>query len=80
MSKIIKIMCLLAFVSTSNLAYAVSIATNSDITFSFTEAVRLIDNTALDDTNVDSVITLKNNDADGANLSVTKDVSQSLMS
>ena len=48
MSKIIKIMCFLAFVSTSNLAYAVSIATNSDITFSFTEAVRLIDNTALD--------------------------------
>ena len=71
MSKIIKIMCFLAFVSTSNLAYAVSIATNSDITFSFTEAVRLIDNTALDDTNVDSVITLKNNDADGANLSFT---------
>ena len=64
-------MCFLAFVSTSNLAYAVSIATNSDITFSFTEAVRLIDNTALDDTNVDSVITLKNNDADGANLSFT---------
>lgn len=71
MSKIIKIMCFLAFVSTSNLAYAVSIATNSDITFSFTEAVRLIDNTALDDTNVDSVITLKNNDADGTNLSFT---------
>jgi len=45
MSKMIKIICFLAFVSTSNLAYAVNIATNSDITFSFTEAVRLIDNT-----------------------------------
>ena len=74
MSKIIKIICFLAFVSTSNLAYAVNIATNSDITFSFTEAVRLIDNTILTNENVGSLITLKNTDASGTNLSFTATV------
>jgi hypothetical protein len=74
MSKIIKIICFLAFASTSNLAYAVNIATNSDITFSFTEAVRLIDNTILTNENVGSLITLKNTDASGTNLSFTATV------
>ena len=74
MSKIIKIICFLAFVSTSNLAYAVNIATNSDITFSFTEAVRLIDNTILTNENVGSLITLQNTDASGTNLSFTATV------
>ena len=74
MSKMIKIICFLAFVSTSNLAYAVNIATNSDITFSFTEAVRLIDNTILTNENVGSLITLKNTDASGTNLSFTATV------
>ena len=74
MSKIIKIIYFLAFVSTSNLAYAVNIATNSDITFSFTEAVRLIDNTILTNENVGSLITLKNTDASGTNLSFTATV------
>ncbi|MDC3262886.1 autotransporter domain-containing protein [Pelagibacterales bacterium] len=70
----IKIICFLAFASTSNLAYAVNIATNSDITFSFTEAVRLIDNTILTNENVGSLITLKNTDASGTNLSFTATV------
>ena len=74
MSKIIKIIFFLAFASTSNLAYAVNIATNSDITFSFTEAVRLIDNTILTNENVGSLITLKNTDASGTNLSFTATV------
>ena len=74
MSKMIKIICFLAFVSTSNLAYAANIATNSDITFSFTEAVRLIDNTILTNENVGSLITLKNTDASGTNLSFTATV------
>ena len=74
MFKMIKIICFLAFVSTSNLAYAVNIATNSDITFSFTEAVRLIDNTILTNENVGSLITLKNTDASGTNLSFTATV------
>ena len=74
MSKMIKIICFLAFASTSNLAYAVNIATNSDITFSFTEAVRLIDNTILTNENVGSLITLKNTDASGTNLSFTATV------
>lgn len=74
MSKMIKIICFLAFASTSNLAYAVNIATNSDITFSFSEAVRLIDNTILTNENVGSLITLKNTDASGTNLSFTATV------
>ena len=74
MFKMIKIICFLAFASTSNLAYAVNIATNSDITFSFTEAVRLIDNTILTNENVGSLITLKNTDASGTNLSFTATV------
>jgi len=45
-----------------------SIATNSDITFTFSEAVRNLDNSALTDSNVGSLITLKDTDANGTDL------------
>jgi len=45
-----------------------SIATNSDITFTFSEAVRNLDNSALTDSNVGSLITLKDTDANGTNI------------
>ena len=45
-----------------------SIATNSDITFTFSEAVRNLDDSALTDSNVGSLITLKDTDANGSDL------------
>ena len=48
-----------------------SIATNSDITFTFTEAVRNLDDSALTNSNVGSLITLKDTDANGTDLSFT---------
>lgn len=47
---------------------ATGVAVGSDITLTFSEAVRLIDDTALSDTNVDALITLKNTDANGADI------------
>ncbi|SVD23945.1 uncharacterized protein METZ01_LOCUS376799, partial [marine metagenome] len=43
-----------------------SIATDSNITFTFSEAVRNLDNSALTDSNVGSLITLKDTDANGS--------------
>ena len=45
-----------------------SIATNSDITFTFSEAVRNLDDTALTNSNVGSLMTLKDTDANGADI------------
>jgi hypothetical protein len=41
------------------------VAEDTDITLSFDEEIRLIDNSALNNTNVDSLITLKENDVNG---------------
>ena len=68
MSKMIKIICFLAFVSTSNLAYAVNIATNSDITISFTEVIRNLNDSPITDANIDSLITLKQSNSSGADI------------
>ena len=48
-----------------------SIATNSDITFTFSEAVRNLDDSEITDSNVGSLITLKDTDANGTDLSFT---------
>ena len=48
-----------------------SIATNSDITFTFSEAVRNLDDSEITNSNVGSLITLKDTDASGADLSFT---------
>jgi len=45
-----------------------SIATDSNITFTFSEAVRNLDNSALTDSNVGSLITLKDTDANGSDI------------
>ena len=45
-----------------------SIATNSDITFTFSEPVRNLDNSALTNANVGSLITLKDTDDTGFNI------------
>ncbi|MDC1450611.1 Ig-like domain-containing protein [Candidatus Thioglobus sp.] len=52
--------------SPANGATAVAVA--SDITLTFNEAVRLINNSALDDSNVDALITLKENNSSGADI------------
>ncbi|MDC1290472.1 Ig-like domain-containing protein, partial [Candidatus Thioglobus sp.] len=52
--------------SPANSATAVAVA--SDITLTFNEAVRLINNSALDDSNVDALITLKEDNASGADI------------
>ena len=52
--------------SPANSATAVAVA--SDITLTFNEAVRLTNNSALDDSNVDALITLKENNASGADI------------
>jgi methionine-rich copper-binding protein CopC len=52
--------------SPANSATAVAVA--SDITLTFNEAVRLINNSALDDSNVDALITLKENNSSGADI------------
>lgn len=44
------------------------VAANSNIEITASEAIRLHDNTALDDNNVDALITVKNTDANGANI------------
>ena len=54
-----------------------SIATNSDITFTFTEAVRNLDDSALTNSNVGSLITLKDTDANGTDLSFTATINSS---
>ena len=41
------------------------VAEDTDITLSFDEEIRLIDNSAINNTNVDSLITLKENDVNG---------------
>ena len=48
---------------------ATGVAVDSNITLTFSEAVRLIDDTALSDTNVDALITLKDTDNNGAAIS-----------
>ena len=45
-----------------------SVAINSNITITFSEAVRKIDNTMLTDSNIDNLITLKLNNASGSNI------------
>ena len=45
-----------------------SIAVNSDITFTFSEAVRNLDDTLLTDSNVGSLMTLKDTDENGADI------------
>jgi methionine-rich copper-binding protein CopC len=45
-----------------------SIATNSNITFTFSEAIRNLDNSAITDSNVGSLMTLKDTDANGADI------------
>ena len=45
-----------------------SIATNSNITFTFSEAVRNLDDSALTNSNVGSLMTLKDTDANGADI------------
>ena len=52
--------------SPANSATAVAVA--SDITLTFNEAVRLTNNSALDDSNVDALITLKEDNASGADI------------
>ena len=52
--------------SPANSATAVAVA--SDITLTFNEAVRLINNSALDDSNVDALITLKEDNSSGADI------------
>ena len=47
---------------------ATGVALNTNITISFSEAVRLINGAELTDTNVDALITLKDTDASGANI------------
>jgi methionine-rich copper-binding protein CopC len=47
------------------------IAVNSDITIAFDEVVRNIDDTSLTDANVDSLITLKETNANGSDISFT---------
>ena len=48
--------------------YSLSIATDSDITFTFSEKVRNLDNSELTDSNVGSLITLKDTDANGSDI------------
>ena len=45
-----------------------SIATDSDITFTFSEAVRNLDNSEITNANVGSLITLKDTDSNGTDL------------
>jgi len=45
-----------------------SIATDSDITFTFSEKIRLVNDSEADNTNVGSLITLKNTDVNGADI------------
>ncbi len=47
---------------------ATEIASTSNITITFNEAVRNIDDTVITDSNVDSLITLKDTDANGTNI------------
>ena len=51
-----------------------SIATNSDITFTFSEPVRNLDDTEITNLNVGSLITLKDTDANGTDLSFTASI------
>ena len=48
---------------------ATSVAVASDITLTFNEAVRLTNDSALDDSNVDALITLKENNSSGSDIS-----------
>ena len=69
---LISIFIFLFSISLTHKAAAVeSIATDSDITFTFSEPVRNSDNSYITDTNVGSLITLKNTDASGLNISFT---------
>ncbi|MDP6585579.1 MAG: Ig-like domain-containing protein, partial [Anaerolineales bacterium] len=45
-----------------------SIATDSDITFTFSEKIRLVDDSEVDNSNVGSLIILKDTDANGSNI------------
>ena len=51
-----------------------SIATNSDITFTFSEPVRNLDNSALTNANVGSLITLRNKDETGFDIPFTASI------
>ena len=48
---------------------AVNVLRNSDITISFTEAIRNLDNTPITDANIDGLITLKASNSSGADIS-----------
>ncbi|APO86207.1 hypothetical protein BSK21_03610 [Marivivens sp. JLT3646] len=54
---------------------ATGVAADANITISFSEAVRLLDNSTLTDTNVDALITLKETNSSGANLAFDATVS-----
>ncbi|MDV7202428.1 Ig-like domain-containing protein [Roseovarius sp. 10] len=54
---------------------ATDIATTANIAITFNEAVRLIDNTALSDANVDALITLKDTGSSGSNIAFDATVS-----
>lgn len=47
---------------------ATNVAVNTPITIAFNEAVRLADNTAINDTNIDSVVTLRQGSANGTDV------------
>ena len=47
---------------------ATGVAADANITITFSEAVRLLDDSALSDTNVDALITLKDTNSSGANI------------
>jgi surface protein len=54
---------------------ATGVAADANITITFSEAVRLLDDTALSDTNVDALITLKDTNSGGSNIAFDATVS-----
>ena len=54
---------------------ATGVAADANITITFNEAVRLIDDSALSDTNVDALITLKDTNSSGSNIAFDATVS-----
>ncbi|SVB61362.1 uncharacterized protein METZ01_LOCUS214216, partial [marine metagenome] len=55
-----------------------SIATDSNITFTFSEAIRNLDDSAITNSNVGSLITLKDTDASGTDLSFTATINSAM--
>ena len=58
---------------------ATGVAANSNITVTASEAIRLLDNTALSDTNVDALITLKAANSSGADIPFDATISGSVI-